>query len=203
MTAGYVEGTWVMLAWSDAHTLLSALRASHFLLLRQKKVSKEKATPGAVPGCARCLALLETPGGWLNSPAAQTTPADYPRRFSVARRSTRGPKNGAGPTTKQFSGCYGAHEKKAKTAYPYSTTDAFPGPLSGAEQRRRAGGFRLAVFEPQASLASHPACRVAQGTGQRPAPNQGSPFLWLLSFGEAKESTPALKAETNDNSNHQ
>jgi len=33
--------------------------------------------------------------------------------------------------------------------------DASPGPLSGAEQRRRAGGFRLALFEPQASFASH------------------------------------------------
>ena len=43
--------------------------------------------------------------------------------------------------------------------------DALPGPLKGAEQRRGAGGFRLALFEPQASLASRPAHRVAQGTG--------------------------------------
>ena len=138
----------MMLAWSDAHTLLSALRASHFLLLRQKKVSKEKATPGCAAGFADSPALLETPGGWLNSPTAQTTPADYPRRFSVARRSTRGPKNSARPTIDPFSDCYGAHEKKAKTAYPYSATDAFPGPLSGAEQRRQARGFWLALFEP-------------------------------------------------------
>jgi hypothetical protein len=40
-----------------------------------------------------------------------------------------------------------------------------PGPLRGAEQRRGAGGFRLALSEPQASLASRPAHRVAQGTG--------------------------------------
>ncbi|TXI72355.1 MAG: hypothetical protein E6Q42_14505 [Dechloromonas sp.] len=46
-----------------------------------------------------------------------------------------------------------------------------------------------------ASLASRPACRVAQGTGQSPASTRRSPFLWLLSFGEAKESTPAGKAE--------
>ena len=37
--------------------------------------------------------------------------------------------------------------------------------MEGAEQRRRAGGSRLALSEPQASLASRPACRVAQGTG--------------------------------------
>ena len=41
----------------------SALRAAYFLLLRQKKVSKEKATPGLVPGCARFPALLGEPGG--------------------------------------------------------------------------------------------------------------------------------------------
>jgi len=40
-----------------------------------------------------------------------------------------------------------------------------PGPLKGAEQRRWAGGLRLALSEPQASLASRPAHRVAQGTG--------------------------------------
>jgi hypothetical protein len=39
------------------------------------------------------------------------------------------------------------------------------GPLRGAEQRRGAGGFRLALSEPQASLASRPDHRVAQGTG--------------------------------------
>ncbi len=43
--------------------------------------------------------------------------------------------------------------------------DAFRAPLRGAEQRRNAGGFRLALSEPQASLASRPAFRVAQGTG--------------------------------------
>ena len=44
-------------------------------------------------------------------------------------------------------------------------TDALPGPLKGAEQRRGVGGLRLALSEPQASLASRPAHRVAQGTG--------------------------------------
>ena len=43
--------------------------------------------------------------------------------------------------------------------------DALPGPLKGAEQRRGVGGFRLALSEPQASLASRKDQRVAQGTG--------------------------------------
>ena len=46
-----------------------------------------------------------------------------------------------------------------------STRTVSPGPLRGAEQRRGAGGLRLALSEPQASLASRPAHRVAQGTG--------------------------------------
>jgi hypothetical protein len=41
--------------------------------------------------------------------------------------------------------------------------DAFRVPMRGAEQRRSAGGSRLALFEPKASLASRPAFPVAQG----------------------------------------
>ena len=224
-----------MLVSSGAQTLLSALRASHFLLLRQKKVSKEKVTPGCAVGFADSPALLETGEGC----GTRATPSDSPRPlsagFCVARRSTRGPKvksktscasshspsfprrresrrwvdsrlrgnDETSGSTRLATDCYGRPEKKPKTTYPSSTTDTLPGPLSGAEQRRRAGGFWLALFEPQASLASHPARRVAQGTGQRPAPNQGSPFLWLLSFGEAKESTPARQAENSRQSKNQ
>ena len=43
--------------------------------------------------------------------------------------------------------------------------DAFRVPMGGAEQRRNARSSRLALSEPQASLARRPARRVAQGTG--------------------------------------
>ena len=66
---------------------------AYFLLLRQKKVAKEKATPRSAPGCARSLALLGVPGGWLNSPAARTTPAEGPRLACVAQRLSGGPQN--------------------------------------------------------------------------------------------------------------
>ena len=46
-----------------------------------------------------------------------------------------------------------------------STRIVSPGPLRGAEQRRSAGGCRLALSEPKASFANRPAFRVAQGTG--------------------------------------
>jgi len=94
-------------------------------------------------------------------------------------------------------------DPKSVAAQPANAeiTGGLPGPLGGAEQRRNAGGFRLALSEPQASLASRPAFRVAQGTRQRRAPTQGWPFLWLLSFGHTKESTPASKAEPQANRN--
>ena len=57
-----------------------ALRAPHFLLLRQKKVSKEKATPGYAVGCADFPALLEAGGGCGTRPyGPQTVLALFPR----------------------------------------------------------------------------------------------------------------------------
>jgi hypothetical protein len=63
--------------------------------------------------------------------------------------------------------------------------DALPGPLRGAEQRRGAGGFRLALSEPQASLASRPAHRVAQGTGAA-GTDPGVAFSLLTFFWRSK-----------------
>ncbi len=177
------------LAWG------SALRASHFLLLRQKKVSKEKATPGYAVGCADSPALLGTGGGCgTRGCAPQTVLALFPPAPVLLGASHGGPKSVSALPAERFLGCCGRPEKKPKNETHCLSPDAFPGPLRGAEQRRNAGGSRLALSEPQASLASRPAFRVAQGTGRSPAPTQGSPFLCLLSFGEAKESeTPARR----------
>jgi len=74
--------------------------------------------------------------------------------------------------------------------------DALPGPLRGAEQRRNAGGRRRGLSEGRSpEFRSRPAFRVAQGT---PAggTDPGSPFLCVLSFGEAKESTTPRKGGT-------
>jgi hypothetical protein len=74
----------------------------------------------------------------------------------------------------------------------------FWAPLRGAEQRRRAGGCRLALSEPQASSGKPPGT-TSSARNPAGALTQGSPFLWLLSFGEAKESTPASRAESQAN----
>ena len=72
---------------------------AYFFLLRQEKVAKKKATPGYAVGYANSPALLEGPGGLRNSPAAQTTQAEGPRPFSVARRSTWGPERRDGSSS--------------------------------------------------------------------------------------------------------
>ena len=65
-----------------------------FLLLRQKKVAKEKATPRYAVGFADSPALLSKPGGCATrGDAPQTVLADFPRLASVARRCTRGRSN--------------------------------------------------------------------------------------------------------------
>ena len=175
------------------------MRASYFLLLRQKKVSKEKATPGSVPGYARFLALLGRPGGWLNSPAAQTTPADCPRPACVAQHLSRGPVNHP-----WLRGCQDDFDFCLFLAVDRNRSffrELFqPSRLSGPHVKRRA---TQALAERGRGLSegrspefrSPRQCRVVQGTRRSRAQNLGSPFLWLLSFGEAKESTSARKAE--------
>jgi len=175
----------------------SALAArAYFLLLRQKKVAKEKATPGCAVGCADSPARLETGGGCGTRPfGPQTVLALYPPLSPLLGASHGGLKGVAEQTTEDiFYSCAGPR-KKANYPFLTSNADAIPGTLGGAEQRRRAGSCRFALSEPQASLANRPARRVAQGIGRSPTPTQGSPFLCLLSFGEAKESNVTRKAK--------
>jgi len=170
---------------------------AYFLLLRQKKIAKEKATPGSAPGVARFLALLGRPGGWLNSPAAQTTPADCPRPACVAQRLSGGPgKASRHNRSAQPIACCGRPRKTANFARQPQHQHRFTGPLG---RRRATQGFAekgRALFEGRRpELRSPRETRVAQGTRRSRAPTQGWPFLWLLSFGHPKESTPAAKAE--------
>jgi hypothetical protein len=68
----------------------SALTAGHFLLLRQKKVTKEKAIPAAAVGFADCPARLAKPGGCATRACSpQTVLADFPQLACVARHGKR------------------------------------------------------------------------------------------------------------------
>jgi len=168
---------------------------AYFLLLRQKKVAKEKATPGAAPAlpvpCAtrRAGRLAKLACGSDN--ASRRPPA----RLRCSAPSTGTPK---ASTFNCFAGKTNSHgqpEKKPKNEIPCSTTDALPGPLRGAEQRRgwRKKGEDCLRAKPE--FHSPRQSRVAQGTGVA-GTDPGSPFLCLLSFGEAKESKTPRKGGT-------
>ncbi len=181
----------------------AADRRAYFPLLRQKEVAKEKATPGCAVGYADSPALLGTGGGCgTRGCAPQTVLALFPPAPALLGASHGGPKDVSAQAVREKMDCCGQPGKIPKNENRPLSPDAVPVPLRGAEQRRNAGGRRLALPEPQASLASRPAFRVAQGIRRSRTPTQGSPFLWLLSFGEAKESTPARKAEPHATSSH-
>ena len=177
----------------------SALEArAYFLLLRQKKVAKEKATPGYAVGVADCPALLAVGGGCgTRRCAAQTVLALFPPPAPLLGAAHGDPK-GVRVSASGFLIKYcGRPRKTAKNRSSSFSPDAFPGPLRGAEQRRRAGGSRLALSEPQASLASRPACRVAQGTGRSQAPTQGRLFFAYFLLAKQKKVRRASSAKPN------
>ncbi len=140
----------------------------------KKKVSKEEGDPGSVPA-APVPCATRFGRGLRNSglkPLKQCSPFFRPSLRCSAPPKGPGKPSGAGMGAATIG--IGANLIFAPF-WPSTATDqffqlwlsrdAFRAPLRGAEQRRNAGGFRLALSEPQASLASRPAFRVAQGTG--------------------------------------
>jgi hypothetical protein len=167
---------------------------AYFFLLRQEKVAKKKATPGSAPAtpvpCATRQAGRLAKLAFGSNNASRLPPAYL--RCSAPLRGTR--KASRNQTASAEQNATVSPKKRPKSKKPSSATDGLPGPLRGAEQRRKAGGFRRGLFEGRSpEFRSRPAFRVAQGTPEGGA-DPGSPFLWLLSFGEAKESTPAPQA---------
>ncbi len=143
----------------------SALRAGVLSFASPKESSQRKGDPEGGAGFAGSLRYSAGRAVCQNSPAAQTWQTEIPRPTCVAQRLPRGPKGVTRLNFEREADCYGQPGKRLKNLLPKLVTDVFLGPLRGAEQRRLAGRFLLALFEPQASLASSPACRVAQGTG--------------------------------------
>ena len=130
-----------------AEPLGSALDArADFLLLRQKKVAKEKATPRYAVGFADSPALLTKPGGCATRGCApQTVLADFPRPASVARRCTRGISKPSG------------HNR-----HTHQVPFGVPPPLEDAEQRKLERGSGRALFEGEARVAQPP-LKVSSG----------------------------------------
>ncbi len=188
----------------------SALAArAYFLLLRQKKVAKggvlrcrrQKATPGSAPGVARSLALLGRPGGLLNSPAAQTDASRKPPaslRCSAPLRGTRKASRNNGSAREKAKRVFfgGRPLENGQNHFERFGGDAFPGPhVERRATELMADKGRGLSEARRAEFRSPRQQRVAQGSRQRRPRSLGSPFLCLLSFGEAKESKPPRRAD--------
>ena len=175
-------------AWGSA--LLAGVLSSCFA---KKKVAKEEGDPrvGAlrVPCATRQTGRLAKLA--CGSDNASRPPARL--RCSAPLMGTR--KASVGNQHDLNWHCYGQPEKTAKNEIHRLIVDALPGPLGGAEQRRgwRKKGEDCLRAKPEfRSPRQH---RVAQGTPEG-GTDPGSPFLCLLSFGEAKESKTPRKGGT-------
>ena len=160
--------------------------AGYFLLFRQKKVTQEKATPFRRP-LRGFPALLAKPGGCATRPCGpQTVLADFPRLGCATRRWKRGtswqtiptlalPLKGRGLV--RGCGCGG----ELFDGYPL---------LHRRGWAEKSGGVGEHCLRP-----ARPSCAATrffdQPRAARRAGAAGCPFLWLLSFGQAKERMPA------------
>ena len=162
-----------------------------------KESKQRKGDPGSVPGFAGFPALLGLLGGWLNSPAAQTTPADYPRPACVAQRLSRGPENHPCSSGAPHFCPFFVVDRNS----PFSRLLVEPRRLLGPHVARQATQVLAekgrGLFEGcSPEFRSPRQCRVAQGTRRSRAHNLGSPSFWLLFLGEARKSTPAPQARS-------
>jgi hypothetical protein len=173
---------------------------AYFLLLRQKKVAKEKATPRAAPALPVSCATRNA--GRLRNSGLR--PSDSPRRrppafLRCSAPSTGTPKASGLDRCSAKNGFRGQPEKTAKNEIHRSGTQAqtrlvSPGPLRGAEQRR---GWRIKgedCLRAKPEFHSPRQLRVAQGTGAA-GTDPGSPSSLATFFlAKQEESTPAPQA---------
>ena len=151
-------------------------RRAYFLLLCQKKVAKEKATPGSASGYARSLPLLGRPGGSHelacgSNNANRQPPANL--RCSAPSKGERKASRGD-RLQEKFDSC-GALAKKAENHAGYLQSPEGVNTPRGrcratqvlAEKGRGLSEARRAEFRSPRKR------RVAQGTGRSPAPTPG------------------------------
>jgi hypothetical protein len=181
--------------------VLSALRAgvlsfaspkesSQRLLLAQLKGDPRVGAGYAGPlrySAGRAAAELGAAPLKQSSPKAPGLPA-------LLSASQGDPKGVRVRTAARELECYGRAKKKPKFEIPQPGHGWFSGPLGRRRATQVLAGKGRGLSEARrAEFRSPRQLRVAQGTGVAGA-DPGSPFLWLLSFGEAKESTPAPQA---------
>ena len=152
-----------------------ALTAPHFLLLRQKKVSKEKATPGYAVGCADCPALLGEPGGWLNSPlrGSNTASRKPPARLRCSALHM-GPKSvAADKFAQKNTDFYGRLTKTPIFTVDRKSETLFAEPSAASSSAAGNGKKGEDCLRPAGPSSAAPRCsRAAQSTRHRRAPQR-------------------------------
>ena len=152
---------------------------AYFLLLRQKKVAKEKATPRSA--VATRLPCATRPSGRL---AKLACGSDNASRLPPDSLRCSAPLTGTRKT-----GWLNLHHKECLLRSTGEKAQKKPsqiwqwtpwGPLRGAEQRRNAGGLRFAMFEPQASSGKPPG--VSSSARNRRSRHRPRVAFFLLTF---------------------
>jgi hypothetical protein len=142
----------------------------HFLLLRQKKVTKEKATPPSAVGFADSPALLEGPGGCATCRCAAS---DSARRLPPALLRCSALHMGTRNTQRMLN----------PLSFVLPWVLGFGVPVGDAEQHRAAGGSRRALSEARrAELRSRPAARSSAGDRAQPGVDSGVAFSLVTFF---------------------
>ncbi len=168
---------------------VSPRRASYFLLLRQKKVAKEKAT--LLPASLRFAAgnlRCSTPAGVHRTRFAQTAAALIPPASALLGAARRALDTGRAIDALGAKGAAAQRLHRAG-AERSDGPSGLPSP-SGCAEERSVSRIRARSCLSEASSARPRETRAPQvarseAEGRR---QWGSPFLCLLSFGEAKES---------------
>ena len=181
----------------EGGAVFRAVARAYFLLLRQKKVAKEKATPWSTPRYAGCLALLVEPGGWLNSPLRGSNIAS---RKPLARLRCSASSKGRG---KAFLYRRAAAKldttivpKECKTPEPSPNCGGFTFPHERCRATQGLADEGQACLRGAAPSLRRPRqARVAQGSPAG-ATDLGSPSFCLLFLGEARKSKTRRSAET-------
>ena len=157
------------------------LRRVLLSLALPRESKQREGAPTVLPRLRRGALRCSTSRGGCGTRACgpQTVLADFPpaRLRCSARQRARG---------------------KAPELYPHNVSAqvVFTSPLVERRATERLAEKGRGLSEPPSGEFRSPRqLRVAQGSRRSRPRNQGSPFLWLLSFGEAKESMPARKAE--------
>ena len=194
----------------DSQKLIAgaAPRAGYFSLLRQRKVTKRKPTR------IRCRCLRS--GALCFSPQPGRSRRAIHRPTGTLRASCAQPCGPFPSAAAMLGSEYGTRRVGAFTEMEINNDTSslvlvFRNPVGGAEHRRvrrirprsgRSQDGELSQSAHGCAVCETPANPRRAGHRAQRDSAIGSPFFWVLFFGEAKKSTSTSKGETKDKLHH-